>query len=87
VGVQVAGTSSNPVNAPTSTNSFLGASGVGPGSASIWSDALNAPVAMGGASGTVQVGLAGNGLPFSLLNPYLVLNFCIALEGLFPSRN
>jgi microcystin-dependent protein len=33
------------------------------------------------------VGLAGNGLPFSLLNPYLVLNFCIALEGLFPSRN
>jgi microcystin-dependent protein len=83
----VAGTASGSLNAPSSTNSFLGASGGGTGSATIWSDALNSPVAMGGTSGTVTVDPTGNGLPFSLLNPYLVLNFCIALEGIFPSRN
>jgi microcystin-dependent protein len=33
------------------------------------------------------VGLAGNNLPHSNMQPYLVLNFCIALTGLFPSRN
>ena len=30
---------------------------------------------------------AGNGLPMSVLNPFLVLNFSVALNGLFPSRN
>ncbi|MDO1530352.1 tail fiber protein [Fulvimonas sp. R45] len=85
--VQVAGTTSHPANTPTDTNMYLGASGGGPGSATIWSDALNSPVKMGGVSGSVQVGMAGSNLPFSLLNPYLVLNFCIALEGIFPPRD
>jgi microcystin-dependent protein len=87
VGVQVAGTASNPANTPSATNSYLGAGGTGPASAAIWSDALNSPVDMGGVTGSVTVGMAGNNLPLSLLNPYLVLNFCIALEGIFPSRN
>lgn len=87
VGVQVAGTTSNPVNTPSDTNKYLGASGGGQGNAVIWSDALNAPVTMGGTSGSVTVGMAGSSLPLSLLNPYLALNFCIALQGLFPSRN
>jgi len=30
---------------------------------------------------------AGSGIPFSIVNPYLVLNYSIATEGLFPSRN
>jgi len=30
---------------------------------------------------------AGSGLPYSLLNPSLTLNACIALQGIFPSRN
>lgn len=30
---------------------------------------------------------AGQGLPFSIANPYLGLNCCIALQGIFPSRN
>jgi microcystin-dependent protein len=42
---------------------------------------------MGGTSGTVQVGAAGGSQPLSVLNPYLVLNFCIALQGIFPSRD
>lgn len=30
---------------------------------------------------------AGGSQPFSLLNPYLTLNWCIALEGIFPPRD
>ena len=29
----------------------------------------------------------GGSQPFSTLQPYLTLNYCIALEGIFPSRN
>jgi microcystin-dependent protein len=32
-------------------------------------------------------GLAGGGQPHSNLQPYLVMNFCIALTGIFPSRS
>nr|WP_294859682.1 tail fiber protein [uncultured Fluviicola sp.] len=41
--------------------------------------------------GPVQVagntGVTGSGLPFSVMNPYLVMNYSIALQGIFPSRN
>jgi microcystin-dependent protein len=30
---------------------------------------------------------AGGGQPHSNMQPYLVLNFCIALQGIFPTRN
>jgi microcystin-dependent protein len=33
------------------------------------------------------VGLVGKGLPHPNLSPYLVLNFAIALTGIFPSRS
>jgi len=29
----------------------------------------------------------GSGTPLGIVNPVLVLNFCVALQGLFPSRN
>jgi microcystin-dependent protein len=29
---------------------------------------------------------AGGSLPHNNLQPYLTLNFCIALQGIFPSR-
>lgn len=41
-------------------------------------------------SATMNVGMitnTGGSQPFALLSPYLVLNYCIALEGIFPSRN
>lgn len=41
-------------------------------------------VTVGGAA-TAQP--TGSNLPFSSLNPYLTLNYCIALQGIFPSRN
>jgi microcystin-dependent protein len=37
------------------------------------------------ASGTV--GTAGNGLPHENRMPFLTINYCVALQGIFPSRN
>jgi len=34
-----------------------------------------------------NTGIAGGSQPVPILNPYLTLNYCIALEGIFPSRN
>jgi microcystin-dependent protein len=34
-----------------------------------------------------SIGAAGGGQPVSVLPPYLTLNFCIAIQGIFPSRN
>jgi microcystin-dependent protein len=88
VTVQVAGTPTGADNTPSATNSFLGGSQAGGATAAnIWSTALNGPVTMGGTSSSVTVSLAGGSQPFGLMNPFLALNFCIALEGIFPSRN
>jgi microcystin-dependent protein len=38
-------------------------------------------------TGTPTVGIAGGSQPLSILQPFLVLNYCIALEGIFPSRS
>jgi len=48
-----------------------------------------APIALGGlnVAGTVSVTNTGNGLPVSVLNPYLAVTMIIALTGVFPSRN
>jgi len=35
----------------------------------------------------LAIGNSGGNQPFPVMNPYLTLNFCIALEGIFPSRN
>lgn len=45
------------------------------------SDSLGAPVVSG------STAPAGGSQPFSIMNPYLVINYCIALQGVFPSRN
>jgi microcystin-dependent protein len=43
------------------------------------------------APGSVTIGgstdMTGSGMPFSTTNPYLVMNYCIATQGIFPSRN
>jgi microcystin-dependent protein len=46
-------------------------------------------VALGGASqvtSTGTTGATGSNQPVPLMNPFLALNFCIALVGLYPSR-
>jgi microcystin-dependent protein len=37
--------------------------------------------------GSGQVGPAGNGQPHNNLQPYLTLNWCIALQGIYPPRS
>jgi microcystin-dependent protein len=36
-------------------------------------------------SGTTDI--AGSGQPIGIMNPYLTINYSIAIEGIFPSRN
>lgn len=52
--------------------------------------AANGPY-QGAADGTtMNTGMitgGGGGQPFGILPPFLALNFCICIEGLFPSRN
>jgi microcystin-dependent protein len=59
------------------------------------SNPVNAFPAAGGAyqtasNATMNTGmgqLAGGSQPHNNMQPFLVVNFCIALEGIFPSRN
>lgn len=84
VTVNLASTATNPATVPSNTNNYLGASGGGQASAAIYSSAQgNNPVALAGAS----TGMSGNNAPVEVMNPYLALNFSIALYGIFPSRN
>jgi microcystin-dependent protein len=41
----------------------------------------------GGTMNPQAVGLAGNGQPHNIMQPYLTLSWVIALEGIYPSRN
>ncbi|HVY22296.1 MAG TPA: tail fiber protein [Steroidobacteraceae bacterium] len=81
--MNVAGTATQPTATPSSTNNVLGASGGGPGSASIWSTALTNPVGLI----PTQIGNAGGSQPLAIRNPYIGTNFIIALTGIFPSRS
>jgi len=56
-----------------------------PGAGSVYSTTSTAGVTT--ASTSSNSGVAGSSIPFSILNPYLVINYCISLYGIFPSRN
>ena len=47
----------------------------------------NSTLQAGTVSGTITIGSTGNGQSFNNLQPFLVMNYCIALDGLWPSRN
>lgn len=93
--LQVAGTGSNASTTPSATNNILGASGAGgPPSAAIWSDKLSNPVTLANPESinttlnvNVTVQPSGGSQPLPIRNPYLGMNFIIALEGIYPSRN
>jgi microcystin-dependent protein len=63
-------------DSPVPTGNFLGAA-----------DGLYAPLTSPTTLTPATVGTAGGGQPHNNLQPYLVLNFCIALSGIFPSRS
>ena len=40
-----------------------------------------------GQMGGTAIGIAGGSQPHNIMQPYLGLNFIIAMEGVYPSRN
>lgn len=64
----------------TSPANALLAGGVGSAEAKYTSGAADVTLA------PATSALAGNGLPFDIMNPYVVMNFCIAMQGIYPSR-
>lgn len=82
----VSSDNSNNTSSPSSTNPYLAASGGGPGSATIWSEALTSPFPVSVEGGQVQVGSAGQGAPFNNLPPQQGIRYCIALFGIYPPR-
>ena len=53
------------------------------GTASIYASAADGSTTMASSA----TSSTGNSQPFSSIQPLLVLNYCIALQGIFPSRN
>ncbi|WP_346840819.1 tail fiber protein [Metapseudomonas otitidis] len=87
--ISAAGTPTNPALVPSATNSVLGGSvGGSPSAAAIWSSAMSTPVPLTNPSTVnVTVQMAGGSQPVAIRNPYIGINFIIALDGIFPSRN
>lgn len=50
-------------------------------------DTTGLGVAVGNLTGTVTVGNTGNQQPFNNMQPVLVINWVICMQGLFPSRS
>lgn len=69
---------------PAGGNTYLGASGPGPGAATIWSNASGNPVNLSGV--TVSGGSGGQNYPVNNLPPELGVTVCIATQGVYPSR-
>ena len=81
---------------PVHTHSVLAAGGrntannFAPGPTVCLAPSLNAQAYSTGTGNTMMapqtLGLAGGGLPHNNMQPYLTLNFCIAMQGIFPQR-
>ena len=78
--VNVAGVTAKPV--PTTPGPLHSLAQSGSGNAAAY-----APAASLTALNPASIQPAGSGLPHTNIQPYLTLNFCIALQGVFPSRN
>lgn len=50
-------------------------------------DAFNEEPTSGATLGGVSSGSVGGQQPFNIRNPYLGMYYCIAMQGVFPSRN
>lgn len=97
VTVSVSQDKSNNVADPDATHRYLGpVVPGGPDISTMWTNTLTTPVNLAGVTvsgggggitgGTVAVGVSGGSQPFSLMNPSLALNFCMAVSGLYPER-
>ncbi|WP_233081719.1 phage tail protein [Rheinheimera soli] len=100
VSLPVGTSSASPIAQPTADGtSYLTATTVTSGRDPLTVNGLytntapTSPAHLGGgttsvvATGTVTVAPVGGSQPFSITQPYLGVNFIIALQGIFPSRN
>jgi microcystin-dependent protein len=58
-----------------------------PATSSVATDYYYSPATSLSTLNPASIGMTGSGLGHSNLQPYLVVNYCIALSGVFPSRN
>jgi microcystin-dependent protein len=65
------------------TNNMWGTSNAAKVAANFYAPAAGTPVNMN----ALAFGLTGSGLPHNNLMPYLILNACIAMQGVFPPRS
>jgi microcystin-dependent protein len=84
--VSTANTAANKL-VPSTTNNVLAGSPAGQTAAAIWATSTPAPTIPLGGGSAVNTSLMGGNVPAPSMNPYLALNFSIAMYGLFPSRN
>lgn len=70
-------------NANNATQGVPGGNFLANSGKTVFTTVANPNAAMGGAA----VNNVGGSQPHVNMSPYLVLNFCIALQGIFPSRN
>ncbi|NLS27359.1 hypothetical protein S2M10_23540 [Sphingomonas sp. S2M10] len=86
------------VNAPADGSLLANCANAGPSQVKIYAPAgsTGTAVNLGGVTitggnftpqGSVQVGISGNNIPFSIMNPYLAVQTNIALIGIYPARN
>lgn len=61
----------------------LAASGTDTRGNVMYSATAGTPIAMNPA----QIGVTGNGTPHNNMSPYLAMNYCIALQGVYPPRS
>ncbi|MGB8648898.1 MAG: tail fiber protein [Anaerolineae bacterium] len=73
---------------------FANAGGQNPGSTTTWSDpnqrgltAYTASSAQNVTMNPLALSVTGGSLPHNNLMPYLVVNFCIAMQGIYPARS
>lgn len=73
-------------NDPDGGNNSFAAGGNTP---NIYSEPGGTANKVGGITSTIAgtTGIAGGNQPFGIRNPYLGINYSIALEGIFPTRN
>ncbi|HEX9954349.1 MAG TPA: tail fiber protein [Allosphingosinicella sp.] len=79
LGRAAAGSTTDPQGAAPATMSFVAGSSFG--QVRGYSTAVPADTAM-----NPTLAIAGGSLPHNNMQPYLALNFCIALQGVFPPR-
>jgi microcystin-dependent protein len=78
------------VPGPTLVPAILPTIGGGPSATPINGYAVkngSTTLAAGTVTGNVTIGLTGNNIPVATQDPYLVITYAIALQGIFPSRN